>query len=541
MTQAQDANGLFMPSQALIEESLTAAKQDYYGPQTIYRRGNLGRFCTVPVAYLVDGRFQPRKAMNEESLRELAEDIKAHGIVNPIKVFVNEKGRLEILAGHRRLAAAKLAALDLVPVDVMEGTLEFMREVTIIDNLQREDLTPLEEAEAFRRMAEELRISDSEIARRVGKSRGFVQQRLAIARADSKVLEAISDGGISLTVARNIAMGTDSKKLQRKALGTIQKRIKTGARTDEADVRRIVADLVQQTNEEHLVKLGWKTANGYIWGGAERPRRWDGAEITQALREQRLPTGEPPTDPQMTDDQRTMLSVGYMAEHASYQYHPWIALTSRESYQTEFFAITEIDATCRELGAAFAEIRRGYVEKGWDLVLSEGGVIRAKHIMGRSHPMMKLSDAREFLKRVQDGKEPTDDVFRRSTPWTCEHCNKVFKYPETNHQWVGRQQVCPTCYDVAHARYGALRERIKEEYGNILVRMDADLLRMLLCRHISGAFDAMETIHGKGFADGKRRWANLERTEVDTLRTVLLDCMAEDEYERERWARESAQ
>ena len=114
---------------------------------------------------------QPRKNFNEDSLQELADSIKQHGMIEPLIVQQGEKGFYRIIAGERRWRAAKIAGLKEIPVIVKDYTNQEIMEIALIENIQREDLNPIEEAEAFQKLIEEYHLKQDEIAEKVSKSR----------------------------------------------------------------------------------------------------------------------------------------------------------------------------------------------------------------------------------------------------------------------------------------------------------------------------------------------------------------------------------
>ena len=151
----------------------------------------------VAVSKLIVNPFQPRKIFNEEALKELAESIKEHGIIQPIVVRKKDK-KYEIIAGERRFRAAKLAGLKEVPAIVKEMTEQQMMEVAILENLQREDLTPIEEAEAYSSLIENLNFTQDELARRLGKSRPHIANHIRLLQLPEEVRKLMNEGVLSM-------------------------------------------------------------------------------------------------------------------------------------------------------------------------------------------------------------------------------------------------------------------------------------------------------------------------------------------------------
>ena len=158
----------------------------------------------VEVERLVPNRFQPRRQLSEASLAELAASIREHGIVQPI--VVSPRGtRLEIVAGERRWRAATLAGLKTVPVVYRDSTDQKRLEVALVENLQREDLNPLEAAEAYARLRDEFQLRQEQIAQQVGKDRTTVANALRLLKLPASVREKIRDGSLSAGHARALA------------------------------------------------------------------------------------------------------------------------------------------------------------------------------------------------------------------------------------------------------------------------------------------------------------------------------------------------
>jgi len=148
--------------------------------------------------------YQPRKTMNDDSLKDLALSIKKYGILQPLIVTKVEKStpsglvsEYQLVAGERRLRAAKMVGLPSVPVIIKEPTEKEKLEISIIENVQREDLNPIEKAEAFLRLSKEFNLSHSEIAKLIGVSREVVTNSLRLLKLPDEIKEAIKEGKIS--------------------------------------------------------------------------------------------------------------------------------------------------------------------------------------------------------------------------------------------------------------------------------------------------------------------------------------------------------
>jgi ParB family transcriptional regulator, chromosome partitioning protein len=162
------------------------------------------RLRSLPIDLLQSGRFQPRKDFDKERLQELADSISAQGVVQPIVVRAVGDQRYEIIAGERRWRAAQLAGLHEIPVVVREVTDQAALAIALIENIQREDLNPLEEAEAMRRLQEEFTMTHQQIADAVGKSRATVTNLLRLHELHPEVKDFLQRREIEMGHARAI-------------------------------------------------------------------------------------------------------------------------------------------------------------------------------------------------------------------------------------------------------------------------------------------------------------------------------------------------
>lgn len=155
----------------------------------------------VKIGEVEPNREQPRKKFDEDALLELSESIKQFGILQPLLVQ-KKNGYYEIIAGERRWRAAKLAGVKEVPVIVKDFTSQEIVEISLIENIQREDLNPIEEALAYKRLMEEFRLKQDEIAERVSKSRTAVTNSIRLLKLDERVQRMVVDEMISTGHAR---------------------------------------------------------------------------------------------------------------------------------------------------------------------------------------------------------------------------------------------------------------------------------------------------------------------------------------------------
>lgn len=175
----------------------------------------------VDIHSIDTNRNQPRKQFDEDALQELAESIKVHGIVQPL--IVREKGgRYQIVAGERRFRAARLAKLATVPVLTVDYDDAKMQEVALIENIQREDLNPIEEASAIRFLMQQHDMTQEEISARIGKSRPAVANSLRLLQLPETVVDLVRNGTISAGHGRAIAGVGDQATQQKLADETMR-------------------------------------------------------------------------------------------------------------------------------------------------------------------------------------------------------------------------------------------------------------------------------------------------------------------------------
>ena len=149
---------------------------------------------------------QPRKNFDEQALRELAESIKRHGVMMPIVVNDNGDGTYMIIAGERRFRASKLAGKQTIPVVIRNYSEREIKEISLIENLQREDLNPIEAATAMKQLMIDYKLTQDELAERIGKSRPAIANTLRLLNLCPEVMGLVSDGKLSAGHARTIVM-----------------------------------------------------------------------------------------------------------------------------------------------------------------------------------------------------------------------------------------------------------------------------------------------------------------------------------------------
>ena len=203
----------------------------------------------VRISEVEPNREQPRKKFDEEKLQELSESIKTYGLLQPILVQKRDE-YYEIIAGERRWRAALKAGLKEIPVIVGDYSEKEILELSLIENIQREDLNPIEEAEAYKRLMDEFRLGQAEVAARVSKSRSAVANSLRLLKLEERVRKMVVDGQLSMGHARAILPIEDAdqqyelaQKITEKQLSVretekiVKEMLKSGAEQDKSIVK----------------------------------------------------------------------------------------------------------------------------------------------------------------------------------------------------------------------------------------------------------------------------------------------------------------
>jgi ParB family chromosome partitioning protein len=160
----------------------------------------------LPLSALSPNPEQPRREFDDASLRELADSIRERGVLQPILAEAHGDGAYVIVAGERRVRAARLAGLQKIPVVVREFTQQEKLEIALIENVQREDLTPIEEARAYRRLMDLADLSQEQVALKVGKERSTIANSLRLLKLPEEAQDALAKGSISAGHARALLM-----------------------------------------------------------------------------------------------------------------------------------------------------------------------------------------------------------------------------------------------------------------------------------------------------------------------------------------------
>ncbi len=225
-------------------------------------------FCDIDL--IRPNRFQPRFSFSEEDLQELTDSIKTQGILQPLLVRQDEDG-YELIAGERRLRAAKRARLTQVPVMIKRVNSDKMLEMAIVENIQRENLNPIEEAEAYHRLITQLNLTQDQASARVGKSRSAVANFLRLRQLPEQIKDSITDGSLSMGHARAI-LGAEASS-QQLAAGRAVVAKGLSVRQTEALIRRLKSEKKKPKVSRN------RTEEIYLSGLAEDLSRHFGTKI----------------------------------------------------------------------------------------------------------------------------------------------------------------------------------------------------------------------------------------------------------------------
>lgn len=207
-----------------------------------------GGSVTVSLNDIEPNRDQPRKDFDEEALSELAESIALHGVIQPLLVRPISDGGYQLVAGERRWRASRMAGLTEVPVFIREMSDRQVAEVALIENLQREDLNPLEEAKGYAQLMKDYSLTQEQVAKSVGKSRPAVANAMRILELPEEVLEYVRNGKLSAGHARTLLPIKDKQTLLKLAEEIVLKDISV------RETERIVKSLVNPKKEKSPAK-----------------------------------------------------------------------------------------------------------------------------------------------------------------------------------------------------------------------------------------------------------------------------------------------
>lgn len=225
------------------EDVIKESQEESIKGKTAEKTDENGRELMVKLALIEPNREQPRKDFNEEQLGELAESIKRYGILQPL--LVQKKGGFyELIAGERRWRAAKIAGLKEVPVVLREYSRQETMEIALIENVQREDLNPIEEALAYQQLVKEFNLTQEEIAVKVAKNRATITNSMRLLKLDEQIQEMLIQNLITSGHARAL-LSLEDKKLQLKAAKLI-----LDGRLSVRETEKLVKRLAKEASSE---------------------------------------------------------------------------------------------------------------------------------------------------------------------------------------------------------------------------------------------------------------------------------------------------
>ena len=202
---------------------------------------------TLRISEIEPRKDQPRRNFDENALNQLAESIKSNGVLQPILVVKQDNGFYSIIAGERRWRASKIAGLKEIPVIILEADEKTIAEIALIENLQREDLNPIEEAAAYRSLMNDHSMTQEELSQRVGKSRSAIANAIRLLDLPESVCDMVIDGKLSAGHARALLGLTNSEDVPRAAEAIVSREL--SVRATEALVKTLNTQAAMQKQE----------------------------------------------------------------------------------------------------------------------------------------------------------------------------------------------------------------------------------------------------------------------------------------------------
>ena len=208
---------------------------------------------SLPISQVEPGLNQPRKRFDPDSLSELADSIRIHGVIQPLTVRRLSSGYYQIIAGERRWRAAKEAGLDEIPAVIIEADDRKVMELGLIENLQREDLNPAEEARGYQTLMAEYGLTQEQVAQRMGKSRPAVTTALRLLNLPEDLMALVEDGSLSAGHARAL-LGASNQTLQRQAAKAVLEK-GLSVRQTEALVKALQKEKKEKPQEDNVLSI----------------------------------------------------------------------------------------------------------------------------------------------------------------------------------------------------------------------------------------------------------------------------------------------
>lgn len=201
----KEERGLGRSFESLLEDTDSAFGHAYSGKEVFtYTEDERKNASEMSLDDIYANPNQPRKKFDQQALKELSDSIKKHGVIMPIVVNADKQGKYMIIAGERRYRATKMAGLKTIPVVIRNYTEREIKEISLIENLQREDLNPIEAATAMKQLMVEYKLTQDELAERIGKSRPAIANTLRLLSLSDDVMQLVSDGKLSAGHARSL-------------------------------------------------------------------------------------------------------------------------------------------------------------------------------------------------------------------------------------------------------------------------------------------------------------------------------------------------
>ncbi len=230
----------------------------------------IGTIIEIPLDAIVTNPHQPRTQFDQETIEELARSIEQLGVIQPITVRKNDENKFDLISGERRLRASKLAKKETIPAYVRLANDQEMLEMALVENIQRQDLDPIEISLSFQRMIDELELTQDEMSKRVGKKRSTITNYLRLLKLDPIVQTGMRDGFISMGHGRALINITDQKiqlqfyeriiknNLSVRQTEDLVKQFREGKILSLAPKKKTIPEFIKKSEKELSEKLGKK-------------------------------------------------------------------------------------------------------------------------------------------------------------------------------------------------------------------------------------------------------------------------------------------
>jgi len=221
--------------------------------KNMYEEATNEEIVELDINELRSNPYQPRTIFDEDALNELAESIKENGIIEPIIVKKSIKG-YDIIAGERRVKASKLAKKKTIPAIIRQLTDEKMAEIALLENLQRENLTALEEAKAYKSLIEKLNLTQEQLAKKVSKSRSHITNMLGLLRLPNEVQDMVLDKKITMGHARTLSKMEDKEEIVKMANEIVEEKLTVRKTEEKKSEKEPKPKKKKKTNEYEYVQ-----------------------------------------------------------------------------------------------------------------------------------------------------------------------------------------------------------------------------------------------------------------------------------------------